>query len=138
MPSTTRVPRVITRRTLAVLCLVASIAAPYSVARAATVSRGTNITAKICAVATACPTIEAVARSTTTAHEVSVFLNQLWFANFKGGTQGTYQLQRCENSGSVPYRVECVLFSTGTDQDLSALRNVFDSSRLFTIVDAVS
>jgi hypothetical protein len=125
------------RRVLAVLGAVALSAAPYGVARAATASRGTNVTAKICAVASACPTIEAVARPMTTERDVSAFLNQLWLANFKGGPRGTYQLQRCENPGPAPFHVECVLFSTGTPQDLSALRNVFESSRLFASVSSV-
>jgi hypothetical protein len=110
-------------------------AVPGGVARAATLSRGTNETAKICSVAADCPTIGAVARPTVTSHEITVFLIQLWQANFRGGPRGTYQLQRCENPGPAPYHVECVLFSTGTPQDLAALRNVFEASRLFTNVN---
>jgi hypothetical protein len=117
------------------LCTIALSAVPYGVAHAASLARGTNAVAKICNVASDCPTIVAVARSTTTEHDISEFLNALWQENFKGGPNGPYQLQRCESPGPAPFHVECVLFSTGTPQDLAALRDVFVSSRLFTSVN---
>lgn len=86
--------------------------------------------------ATDCPTINAVARPSVTEHDVSKFLEQLWLANYNGGPDGTYQLQRCENPGSAPFHVQCVLFSTGTPLDLAALRNLFTASRLFSSVTA--
>jgi hypothetical protein len=121
---------------MAVLCIIALGAAPCGIARAATLTRGTDVTAKICSVATECPTIGATARPTVTSHEIEEFLNQLWQANFRGGPRGTYQLQRCESAGSAPFRLECVLFSTGTPQDLAALRSVFEMSHLFANVSS--
>lgn len=91
-------------------------------------------TAKICETASACPTIEATAKPVVSERDISRFLNELWAANFKGGSLGPYQLQRCANPGPAPYRVQCVLFSTGNAGDLAALKNVFVSSRLFTSV----
>ncbi|MGC2174367.1 MAG: hypothetical protein WA614_02770 [Acidimicrobiales bacterium] len=135
MPGVARFSQTTIRRVLAILSIVAVSAVPCGVARAAMLSRGTNATAKICTVATDCPSIGAVARPTVTAHEIAVFLNQLWQANFRGGPQGPYQLQRCESPGPAPFHVECVLFSTGTPQDLAALRGVFEMSRLFTNVN---
>jgi hypothetical protein len=127
---------VVLRRVLAILCVGTLSVVPYGVARAAT-TMSREAVAKICNVASDCPRIDAIARPTATAHDISSFLDELWVANFHGGPAGPYQLQRCENPGPAPYRVECVLFSTGTTQDLAALRNVFESSRLFTSVDAV-
>ncbi len=82
--------------------------------------------------ATQCPTIVAVAKPTSSAHDISKFLSELWSVNFEGAPSGSYQLQRCDDPG--PYRVECVLFSTGSNQDLDALRAKFLLSRLFLSV----
>lgn len=109
---------------------------PIGVARASSVPQ--RQTAKICAVSTACPTIQAIAKPTTTARDITKFLTQLWDVNFSGGPLGTYQLQRCENPGSAPFHIECVLFSTGSPQDLAALKNVFVASRLFESVNTNS
>jgi hypothetical protein len=87
-------------------------------------------------VATECPTIVAVAKSTSSERQISKFISELWTVNFDGGPSGAYQLQRCENPGPAPYRVECVLFSTGSIQDLAALRGEFLSSRLFVSVES--
>jgi hypothetical protein len=116
-------------------CVVALSAVPLGVAQATT-SNFRGGTAKICRVTSECPTIVAVAKPTSSHHEISRFLTQLWAVNFDGGRAGTYQLQRCEDPGSAPYRVECVLFTTGTPQDLDALREVFVSSRLFASVSS--
>jgi hypothetical protein len=110
-------------------------AAPFLAAGAAK-TRAHDATAKICNVATNCPTIVATAKSTVTERDITRFLAELWSANFEGGPLGTYQLQRCSNPGAAPYHVDCVLFSTGTVRDLQALRQVFLSSRLFVSVGA--
>ncbi len=84
--------------------------------------------------ASQCPTIEATAKPTVSEHDITKFLDELWSVNFEGGPLGPYQLQRCGDPGSAPYHVQCVLFSTATGADLAALRNFFDSSRLFASV----
>lgn len=124
------------RRSLAVAFVVGLGFAPCGFAGAA--SKPTqDATAKICEVATECPTIDAVAKITTSARDITRFLEQLWSANFEGGLNGTYQLQRCGNPGPAPFHVDCVLFSTGTPSDLAALKSVFYFSRLFQSVVAV-
>ena len=130
-----RTRRLVSPRLLAFACIVGLFAIPSGPARAATTNlRGA--TARICDVATECPTIVAVAKPTSNEHEISRFLVELWTVNFEGGPYGTYQLQHCGNPGPAPYRVECVLFSTGSAQDLVALRNDFLSSRLFASVQS--
>lgn len=113
--------------------------APCSVATAARRPRPSQgATPRICEVATECPTIDAVAKPTVSEHDILRFLDQLWSVNYEGGPAGTYQLQRCENPGPAPYRIECVLFSSGTQSDVNALKSVFESSRLFQTVDTLS
>jgi hypothetical protein len=92
--------------------------------------------AGICANADACPVIYATAKPTTTDRELRRFLFELWITNFKGGPSGPYQLQRCGNPGTPPYHLHCVLFTSGTPQDLAALRSAFDSSQLFAEVNS--
>jgi hypothetical protein len=116
-------------------CVVGLFVVPCSVGSAAP-THGRGATAKICNVASQCPTIIAIAKPTSSEHEIARFLNELWTVNFDGGPSGSYQMQRCENPGPAPYRVECVLFSTGSAQDLTALRDSFLSSHLFTSVEA--
>ena len=91
-------------------------------------------TARICNNANACPEIVATAKPTTTDRELTRFLLKLWKTNFRGGPSGTYQLQRCGSPGAPPYHVQCVLFTSGTSQDLAALRATFESSQLFAEV----
>jgi hypothetical protein len=91
-------------------------------------------TARICNNANACPQIVATAKLTTTDRELTKFLLKLWKTNFRGGPSGTYQLQRCGSPGAPPYHVQCVLFTSGTSQDLAALRATFESSQLFAEV----
>jgi hypothetical protein len=94
-------------------------------------------TARICNDANACPEIVATAKPTTTDRELTWFLLKLWKTNFRGGgPSGTYQLQRCGNPGAPPFHVQCVLFTTGTSQDLAALRATFESSQLFSVVSS--
>lgn len=123
------------RRLFTFACIVGLSAVPFGVARAATTHlRGA--TARICNVATECPTIVAIAKPTASERIISRFLNELWTVNYDGGPSGTHHLQRCENPGPAPYRVACVLFSTGSVRDLSALRAEFLSSRLFVSVES--
>jgi hypothetical protein len=125
--------RIASRCLAALAGILALSGVPGAVAHAV----GTNphgSTARICNVATQCPTIVAVAKPTSSAHDISKFLSELWSVNFEGGPSGAYQLQRCANPGPSPYRVECVLFSTGSAQDLDALRAQFLSSRLFVSI----
>lgn len=105
-------------------------ASSASVSHAAKSSR----TARICNDANACPEIVATAKPTTTDRELTKFLLKLWMTNFRGGPNGAYQLQRCGNPGAPPYHVQCVLFTSGTAQDLAALRATFESSQLFAEV----
>ena len=121
------------RPALALLIASALTVLPYGVVRAASV-RVRDATARICEVASDCPTIEATAKPTVSERDVARFLDELWDVNFEGGPLGPYQLQRCANPGPAPYHVQCVLFSTGTPGDLAALKSFFDSSRLFTSV----
>jgi hypothetical protein len=102
------------------------------------------LSATICsssANAPSCPEVIAVTQVGTTPQQISRFLTNLWATNSKSGSPilGAYELQRCGYPGSShPYRITCVLWSTGTNQDVQAIREVFVSSRLFTTVTIAS
>jgi hypothetical protein len=85
----------------------------------------------------ACPTVAGLSYASTSEAELTKFLSKIWDANRAAGTLlGTYQLQRCVNPGPAPYRVTCVLWSSGTEKDLSWLKKTFTSSRLFKTITA--
>lgn len=122
--------------TLASLLLVSSLVLPRGTVFGQMLA---SASATICSSSSkACPQVVGVSFSATKEASVTMFLFELWRANATGGTPllGRYQLQQCANPGSAPYRVTCVLWSTGTRQDLSAMKKMFTSSRLFTRVTA--
>jgi hypothetical protein len=67
---------------------------------------------------------------------VSRFLIDLWNDNASGGPplHGRFGLLRCDNPGPSPFRVTCVISSDVTLQEISSLKGVFTSSRLFRSV----
>lgn len=87
-----------------------------------------------------CPAVIAVPKATTSQRQVSKFLTNLWNFNASGEPPilGRYGLLRCENPGPSPYQVTCVLSSNATGQEVSSLKDVFDSSRLFRSVRLVT
>lgn len=120
---------------LASLLLVSSLAVPRG---AVFGPPQASASATICAVSSkACPKVVGVSYSSTSEASVTKFMTKLWSANFGSGTPvGAYQLQLCENpNAKAPYRVTCVLWSTGTRKDISALKRAFTSSRLFKNVN---
>jgi hypothetical protein len=87
------------------------------------------------------PEVIAPTQVGTTLQQISRFLTNLWATNSKGSSPnlGAYEFQRCGYPGaSRPYRITCVLWSTGTNQDVQAKREMFVSSRLFTTVTIAS
>ena len=121
---------------LASLLLVNSLAMPRGAVLGPSQA---SASATICAVPTkACPAVVGVSYSSTSEASVTKFMTKLWSANFASDTpMGAYQLQLCENpNAKAPYRVTCVLWSTGTRKDISALKKAFTSSRLFKNVAA--
>jgi hypothetical protein len=120
--------------TLISLLFVSSLALPQdsllgqSQAAAATICPGSSM---------ACPTVVGLSYASTSEAELTKFLSKIWDANRAAGTLlRTYQLQRCVNPGPAPYRVSCVLWSSGTKKDLSWLKKTFTSSRLFKTIIA--
>ena len=84
---------------------------------------------------TRCPFVSAVTGSRVSKTQLSKFLLRIFAAKFKtDGPLGAYELQRCENPGSAPFHIKCVLWSTASRHDLSSLKAVFLASRLFASV----
>ena len=120
---------------LASLLLVNSLAMPRGAVLGPSQA---SASVTICAVPSkACPAVVGVSYPSTSEASVTKFMTKLWIANFASGTPAdAYQLQLCENNNKVPYRVTCVLYSTGTRKNLLALKKAFTSSRLFKNVAA--
>jgi hypothetical protein len=80
-----------------------------------------------------CWTITATPRDGVSQKALSNFLVSVWNKNGAGMTSvlGTFELQRCSNSGIGSNNVDCTLWSTGAKSNVEALETLFVGSHLF-------
>jgi hypothetical protein len=85
-----------------------------------------------------CWTVTGAPTSGATQKGLSSFLSIVWNKNGAGVTSvlGTYELQRCSNSGIGSNHIVCTLWSTATKAEVEALESQFTNSHLFSSVVA--
>jgi hypothetical protein len=85
-----------------------------------------------------CWTVTAAPTAGATQKALSSFLSLVWNANSAGVTSvlGTYELQRCSNSGIGSNNIVCTLWSTANKSEVEALESQFVNSHLFGSVVA--
>jgi hypothetical protein len=82
-----------------------------------------------------CPSVTGVSRNTTSAGQITRFLDHLWTINaYPTSPLGEPGLQRCENPDADHFRVTCVFWPGSTDRDLRNLQSFFSQSKLFLTI----
>lgn len=86
-----------------------------------------------------CWAVVAVAKSSTTARQISRFLLTVMTPDLSEiASPGTYAAHYCSNPGQAPYQVSCVLWPFATKSQLVRLKGAFTESHLFRTVAEVA